>query len=128
MNIHSVGILLGTVSVFLYGYTLPGLQLNLFAGVLLVAMGAVVIALGRQPLFLSVRVLMALSILISVGAIGVFNRLADLAQTEAAHRGARLRLLSDGALPERDLEGLGHGFLLPCLVTPGDLGGAIRPE
>ena len=66
--------------------------------------------LAREPFELAHGLLHAPQ----VGAVGPFGDLVDLAQTEGAHRAARLRLLADGAAHQGDLEclGFGHGRCL----------------
>jgi len=71
MNIQRAGIFLGVLSVFLYGYTVPGIALNLFLGVFVLLLAAVVISLSREPLLLHRGVLIGLIIVLSIGVIGV---------------------------------------------------------
>jgi len=71
MSIRKTGIFLGVLSVFLYGYTLPGVELNLFIGVIVLALGATTISLASGPLLVQRGVLIGLVVILAVGAVGI---------------------------------------------------------
>ena len=71
MTIRTTGIFLAVASVFLYGYGLPGLELNLFVGVIVLALAAMTFTLGNQSLFFHRNVLISLIVILVVGSIGV---------------------------------------------------------
>jgi hypothetical protein len=71
MTIRTIGIFLAVASVFLYGYGLPGLELNLFVGVIVLVLAAMTFTLGNQSLFFHRNVLISLIVILVVGSIGV---------------------------------------------------------
>ena len=71
MRIRHTGIFLAVVSVFLYGYTLPGMELNLFVGVLVLVASATLFTLAKGPLLVQRRVFVALVVVLAVGIVGV---------------------------------------------------------
>ena len=71
MNVHKAGEFLGVLSVFLYGYTLPGVTLNLFFAGFVLILAEVAISLGKGPLLLQRNVLIARLLTLSIGGIGI---------------------------------------------------------
>ncbi len=71
MSIRKTGIFLGVLSVFLYGYTLPGVELNLFIGVIILTLGATTMSLSSGPLLAQRGVLIGLVVILAVGAVGI---------------------------------------------------------
>jgi hypothetical protein len=71
MRIRSIGIFLAVSSVFLYGYRLPGLELNLFVGVIVLVLAAMTFTLGNRSLFFHRNVLISLIVILAVGSIGI---------------------------------------------------------
>ncbi|MBU2676867.1 MAG: hypothetical protein HKP32_01065 [Woeseia sp.] len=71
MTIRSVGIFLAVSSVFLYGYSLPGSELNLFAGVIVLVLAAMTFTVGNNSLFFNRNVLITLVVILVVGSIGI---------------------------------------------------------
>ena len=71
MTIRAIGILLAVSSVFLYGYSLPGSELNLFVGVIVLVLAAMTFTLGNHSLFFHRNVLITLIVILVVGSIGI---------------------------------------------------------
>ena len=71
MDLQSASVILATASVFLYGYTLPGLPLNLFVGVLGLALAAVLMLLRSRPPLLHRDIFVTLLVILAVGAVGI---------------------------------------------------------
>jgi hypothetical protein len=71
MRIRHTSIFLAVVSVFLYGYTLPGMELNLFVGVLVLVASATLFTLSTGPLLIQRRVIAALVFMLAVGIVGI---------------------------------------------------------
>ncbi len=71
MTARSAGAFLAVLSVFLYGYTLPGVTLNLFFGVLVLMAAAGMTALAGGTPSVQKPVVLALLVVLTVGAVGV---------------------------------------------------------
>ncbi len=71
MSVRSIGIFLAVSSVFLYGFGLPGLELNLFVGVIVLVLAAMMFTLGNGSLFFHRNVLVSLIVILAVGSIGI---------------------------------------------------------
>jgi len=71
MSIRHVGILLAVLSVFMYGFKLPGVDLNLFLGVIVLVFAAATMSLASGPLLLQREVLIGLVVILAVGAVGI---------------------------------------------------------
>ena len=71
MSIRTIGVFLAVSSVFLYGYSLPGLELNLFVGVIVLVLAAMTFTLDSRLLFFNGNVLISLIVILAVGSIGV---------------------------------------------------------
>ena len=71
MKIRDIGIFLAVSSLFLYGYSLPGLELNLFVGVIVLALAAMTFTLANGSLFFHRKVLISLVVILAVGSIGI---------------------------------------------------------
>ena len=71
MRIRTTGIFLAVFSIFLYGYSLPGLELNLFVGVIVLVLAAMTFTLGDRSLLFNRNVLISLIVILAVGSIGI---------------------------------------------------------
>jgi len=71
MRIRHIGIFLAVASVFLYGYTLPGVDLSLFLGVFVLVLAAMTFTLADGPLLVHRGALMGLVVILAIGAVGI---------------------------------------------------------
>ncbi|MEJ2602765.1 MAG: hypothetical protein P8172_05670 [Gammaproteobacteria bacterium] len=71
MSARRAAVILGVISVFLYGYTVPGIELNLFLGLFVLVAAAFLMWLAEGTVIISRTVLLGLLFIVSFGVIGV---------------------------------------------------------
>jgi len=108
VNVRTASTFLGALSVFLYGYTLPGVTLNLFLGVFVLMLAAMTLFLAQGPLLIQKPVLVALIVVLSVGAVGV--------------------MLGRGSISSYLIQAIGISLVTLCATVVVSGGGALSAK
>ncbi len=108
MNVRTASTFLGVLSVFLYGYTMPGVTLNLFMGIFILLLAATTLLLARGPLLIQKPVLVALVVVFSVGAVGI--------------------MLGRGPISSYFVQAIGISFVTLCATVVVSGGGALSAK